>query len=203
MAFVCFCPLSRRPTREFYQRTDAVKKLKQVKLAGDLTGNHLFAVAVLRGLIAPREFLTMPVVAKTLCNAVRKRLFDDDKDMTDERIRKATEMASDNLGLHMLGGEHALCESVRAAKGQSGKDAYHRDQDFVWMSSTEMNGEVGIINTIRPGKKTIHRNEDQDRKAFHKIRSGDSNQVKHQWWIPEPNRTDCLVHFVKECLAKQ
>ena len=87
------------------------------------------------------------------------------------------------------------------AKGQSGKDAYHRDQDFVWISSREINGDVGIINNLRPGRKTLRQNEDQDKKAFHKIPSGDSNQVKHQWWIPEPNRTDCLVHFVKECLA--
>ena len=64
----------------------AVKRLKQVKLAGELTGNHLFAVAVLRGLVTPRDFLTMPVVAKTLCNAVRKTLFDENKNMTDERI---------------------------------------------------------------------------------------------------------------------
>ena len=117
-------------------------------------------------------------------------------------------MASENLGIHMLIGEHALCESVRAIKGRmrkssgaaTGKDAYHRDQDFVWMSSTDMNGKVGIINTIRKGEKTIRRSETQDRKAFLKLRSGDSNQVQHKWWIPEPNRTDCLVHFVKECL---
>ena len=74
-------------------------------------------------------------------------------------------MASDNLGIHMLVGEHALCESVHAIKGRmrkssgaaTGKDAYHRDQDFVWMSSTDMNGEVGIINTICQGEKTIRR----------------------------------------------
>ena len=73
-------------------KENAVKKLHGVKFAGDLTGNHLFSVAVLRGIIAPREFLTTPTVAKTLCNAVRKRLFNNDKDMTDERICKATEM---------------------------------------------------------------------------------------------------------------
>jgi hypothetical protein len=183
-------------------KDNAVKKLKEVKWAGDLTGNHLFAVAVLRGLLAPREFLTKPVVAKTLCNAVRTNIFDDDKSMTDERLRKATKMATKHLGIHMLGGEHALCESVRAGKGNDpGQDAYHRDQDFVWISSYEKNGDVGIINDLRPGKRTIRRNEDQDRKAFHKITSGDSNQVKHQWWIPEPNRMDCLAHFVRECLA--
>ena len=39
----------------------AVKRLKQVKLAGELTGNHLFAVAVLRGLVTPRDFLPLEV----------------------------------------------------------------------------------------------------------------------------------------------
>jgi len=46
-------------------------------------------------------------------------------------------MASAHLGLHMLAGEHALCEAVRAAKAKQdgpGTDAYHKDQDFVWIS---------------------------------------------------------------------
>jgi hypothetical protein len=29
----------------------------------------------------------------------------------------------------------------------------------------------------------------------------DKNAVQHHWWLPKPNRTDCLAHFVKECLA--
>jgi hypothetical protein len=52
-------------------------------------------------------------------------------DMSNERIRKGTEMASKKLGMHLLAGEHALCESVREAVGN---DAYHRNQDFVWIS---------------------------------------------------------------------
>ena len=67
-------------------KQEAVKRLKEVKHVGDLLGNHLFAVAIQRGLIVPREFLTQPVVAKTLCNAVRKRLFNGDANMKDERI---------------------------------------------------------------------------------------------------------------------
>jgi hypothetical protein len=45
----------------------------------------------------------------------------------------------------------------KSSGAATGKDAYHRDQDFVWMSSTDMNGEVGIINTICQGEKTIRR----------------------------------------------
>jgi hypothetical protein len=45
-------------------KDNAVKKLKGVKWVGDLMGNHIFAIAVLRGLLSPREFLTMPIVAK-------------------------------------------------------------------------------------------------------------------------------------------
>jgi hypothetical protein len=29
----------------------------------------------------------------------------------------------------------------------------------------------------------------------------DSSEVKHQWWIPEPNKNACLAHFVKECIS--
>jgi hypothetical protein len=47
---------------------------------------NLFAVAVQRGLILPREYLTWPVIATTLCNAVRKRLFHGDSNMSNERI---------------------------------------------------------------------------------------------------------------------
>jgi hypothetical protein len=184
-------------------KINAYKKLKGVKFAGNLTGNHLFAVAVLRGLIVPREFLSTPIVAETLCNAVRKTVFHGDKEMTNDRIRKATEMATEKIGLNMLGGEHALCESVRAEKKTSspGTDLYFKAQDFVWISS-DHHGDNGIITELRYGsKKAIIRPDDKDRNAFHQLHQEDSNPVQHQWWIPEPNRMDCLSHFVKECLA--
>jgi hypothetical protein len=103
----------------------------------------------------------------------------------------------------MLGGEHALCESVRAEKKTSspGTDLYFKAQDFVWISS-DHHGDNGIITELRYGsKKAIVRPEDKDRNAFHQLHREDSNPVQHQWWIPEPNRMDCLSHFVKECLA--
>jgi hypothetical protein len=182
-------------------KEDAFKRLKDVKYVGDLTGNHLFAIAVQRGLIVPREFLTRPVAAKTLCNAVRRWLFNDDPNMTDVRIRKATEMASENLGLCMLGGEHALCESVRATKGHApGNDAYHKDQDFVWISS-DLEEDNPIITELRDGRNIFTRSEEQDRITFQQLMRQDKNKVQHRWWIPKPNRTDCLAHFVKECLA--
>jgi hypothetical protein len=127
------------------------------------------AVAVLRGLIAPRDFLTEPIVAKTLCNGIRKRLFDGSAKMTDARIRKATQMASENLSLTLLAGEHTLCESAHAAwacasacaakarvkKDTSGKDGYQREQDFFWIPSTKNNGEdMCVINYLRHGKKS-------------------------------------------------
>lgn len=150
-------------------KENALKKLKEVKFVGDLTGNHLFAVGVLRGLIVHREFLISPIVATTLCNAVRKGLFHGDMGMSNNRIQKATKMASESLGLHMLCGEHALCESVRATKGNSpGNDAFHKDQDFVWASS-EYNVDNKIITEIRPGKKPIYHEEYQDRTAFKRL----------------------------------
>jgi hypothetical protein len=81
-------------------RDDASKRMKEVKFLGDLMGTHFFAVAVQRGLLINCEYLTKPLVPLTLCNAVCKHLFEDDKSITIETIRKVTEMASENLGLH-------------------------------------------------------------------------------------------------------
>jgi hypothetical protein len=172
------------------------EKIQEVKFAGDLTGNHLFAVGVLRGLIVNHQFLKEPIVALTLCNAVRKRLFHSDKGMTNDRIRRAVAMASDNLGFNMLAGEHALCESIRGIK--SGNDAFHKDQDFLWISKEQ--GSDCMITEIRRGRRPIYRAEESDCRDFETLNLEDSSRVKHQWWLPEPNRTDCLVHFVNECV---
>ena len=70
-------------------------------------------------------------------------------------------MASAHLGLHMLAGEHALCEAVCAAKAKQdgpGTDAYHKDQDFVWISSG-LEGDDGIITELRIGMDQITRSE--------------------------------------------
>ena len=103
--------------------------------------------------------------------------------MKDERIRKATEMASEHLGLQMIAGEHALCEAVRAAKPKRddpGTDAYHKDQDFVWISSA-LEGDDGIITELRVGMDPISRSEEQDRRALQQLRREDKNQVQHRW----------------------
>jgi hypothetical protein len=124
-------------------------------------------------------------------------------------------MASENLSLTLLAGEHALCESARAAracasaraakaivkKDTSGKDGYQREQDFFWIPSTKNNGEdMCVINYLHHGKKIVSRSEERDRQSIEETPCGDYNQVKHKWWIPPPNRHDCLAHFVNECL---
>ena len=114
-----------------------------MKWAGDLIGNHLFAVGVLQGIILPQRFINNPSVATTLCNAVRKHFFDGDLNMMNKRIRKGTELASACLGLDMLAGEHALCEAVRKSKGNdAGKDAFYEGQDLVWVEATLDNNEI-------------------------------------------------------------
>jgi hypothetical protein len=175
---------------------------REVKYAGDLVANHLLGVAVLSGLLLPREYLTIPRVALTLCNKVRKTLFNDDKTMTNIRISKGVELASESLGIHMLVGEHGLCETVRETKGSAaGHDAFHKDQDFVWISDETRNN--GKITEIRcNSKKAKYRTEDYDRKAYYSLLRVDSNYVTHRWWEPKAtSRTECLVHFVKECLG--
>jgi hypothetical protein len=120
--------------------------------------------------------------------------------MTNTQILKATEMASDCLGLHMLAGKHALCETVCAAKGDSsGNDAFHKDQDFVWIS--EYRAVKSIITKVHSGENPVYGTEDDNHSVFQNLPRHDSNQVKHQWWIPKPDRTDCLIHFVNECVS--
>jgi hypothetical protein len=100
----------------------------------------------------------------------------------------------------MLAGEHALCETDRPAKGDSsGNDAFHKDQDFVWIS--EYRADESIITEVHRGNKPVYRTEDHDRRAFEELPRHDSNPVRHQWWIPRPDRTSCLVHFVNECIS--
>jgi uncharacterized cupredoxin-like copper-binding protein len=177
------------------------KVLAEVKFAGGLIANHLFAVAVLRGLIIGREFLTQPVVALTLCNAVRKTLFQGGVEFTDERIRKATEKASNHLGVNRMVGEHALCEMVRGAKDKSpGYDCFSQNQDFYWCNDDNGNDQtITEIRNISGRTVRIRRTEADDLNAFEDIPKKERNNVNHRWWLPEPNREDCLLHFVKEC----
>jgi hypothetical protein len=145
-------------------RDDTFKRMKEVKFLGDLTGTHFFAVAVQRGLLINHEYLTKPLVPLTqLCNAGCKHLFEDDKSITNERIWKATEMASENLGLHMIAGELALCEAIRASKEKSpGNYAHHKDQDLLWVSTDSTNND-NIFTELRVGMEPIFHSESYDR----------------------------------------
>jgi hypothetical protein len=71
----------------------SIKNVKDLKFAGDLKRNYLLAVAILREHILPScDFLTGPIVPQTLCATVKKTHFNDDLDMTENRIRKATKI---------------------------------------------------------------------------------------------------------------
>jgi hypothetical protein len=69
--------------------------------------------------------------------------------MTNARIQKATELTSHYLDIHMLAGDHALCEAVRSVKGvvSAWNDAFHKEHDFVWISEVreEDNGTITEI----------------------------------------------------------
>ena len=81
-----------------------------------------------------------------------------------------------------------------------GNDGFHRDQDFVWIS-TDYECEESIITEVIKGKATKYRKEEDDLSTIQNLRWEDSSENKHQWWIPEPNRNACLAHFVKECIS--
>jgi hypothetical protein len=87
-------------------REDAFKRInvcKEIKWVGGLMVNHLFVVGVLCGLIANHELLAFPEVASMLCSVARKRIFENNGGMTDERIRKVMARVSKKLGLNLLG----------------------------------------------------------------------------------------------------
>jgi hypothetical protein len=101
----------------------------------------------------------------------------------------------------MLAGEHALYEAVHKSKGNdAGKDAFYEGQDLVWVEDTLDNNE--IIKEIQQGmKRPMHRTKCDDRNTLESLHQEDTNKVKHRWWIPPPDKTACLVHFVKECYS--
>ena len=179
-------------------KAEILKRLGEVKFAGDLVGNHLLAVGVLLGLLVDQELLTNPVIATTLCKKVHQVLFDNNQEMSNDRIRKGTEMASKKLGLHLIAGKHALCESVRDSVGN---DAYHRTQDFVWISDARTKNNKTLMEIRSGNEEVLHRTERDDLDAFLSMKLTDEHKVKHKWWIPPPNRSACLIHFVKECMA--
>ena len=83
---------------------------------------------------------------------------------------------------------------------EEGNDAFHRDQDFVWIS--EKDTKDGKISEIRcDTQKLKYHTEDHDRNAFDSLSWVDRNHVKHRWWVPHSERTACLVHFMKECMG--
>ena len=71
-------------------------------------------------------------------------------------------MASENLGVLMIAGEHTLCESIWASKGKSpGNDAHHKDQDLVWVSTDSTNND-NILTELQVGMEPILHSESYD-----------------------------------------
>jgi hypothetical protein len=57
---------------------------------------------------------------------------------------------------------NALCESIRGVK--SGNDAFHKDQDFLWIS--EEQGLDCMITEIRRERRPIYRTDESDHRDF-------------------------------------
>lgn len=90
-----------------------------------------------------------------------------------------------------------LCTSSRATMWDN---AFYKGQDLVWVEGTLENNE--IIKEVRQGmKRPMIRTEHDDRNALESMDCEDTNEVKHRWWIPPPDRMACFDHFVKECYS--
>jgi hypothetical protein len=108
---------------------------KEIRLCRGARMNELFAVAVLQGLIVPREFLLQPIIPGSLCKLVREMLFDNNPDMSNERIKKSVERVANTSGLNMMVAEHALTEAMFGSQMGSPTrvDMIIMKQDFMWM----------------------------------------------------------------------
>jgi hypothetical protein len=179
------------------------KRAKEIPLCHGWKMNELFAVAVLRGLIVPWEFLLNPKISGTLCQRVRKQFFDGNSEMTNSRIKKPVERVAESIGLDMLGAEHAVEDMLPKSpwiSDTAGHDIFSFQQSFTWMNAYSNRGEEEMVHEVFYGGHTHDRTEEMDRQALMYMKRGDNNNVYHQWWKPSPNRHDCLIHFVNKCV---
>jgi hypothetical protein len=169
----------------------------EVCMAGDLGVNHIMAVAVLARIMWPRQCLTEPIIAGTLCNAVRKKVFGMDKKMTTEPIRKAAAQAGEICGLQPLVSEHLLCEGI---KNGPGLDCFSPDQSFYWIS-TMSNADGTIFELPVNGEwcNLVRRSEDDDQQVISQRTLGDHHEHIFHWWLGEGDRLSSLIQYVKDC----
>jgi hypothetical protein len=95
-------------------KREAEKEGRQIYLCDCLKMNELFAVAVLRGLIVPREFILQPMITGAFGKAVRDTIFKGDSDMNDKRIRSTLENPC--LGYAVFDSEHVLTECIQSER---------------------------------------------------------------------------------------
>jgi len=179
-------------------KVDADKRArKEIRLCCGAKMNEIFAVAVLLGLIVPRDFLLLPIIPGTLCQEVRKRLFDDDSDMSNERIRKCAEKAAECMNLHLMSVEHALTDMVLGPRS----DMIVMKETITWIEEYAPLQD-GVIHSLRgEDGRAFERSESTDKAMFAFINkeTREDNLVHHHWWRRKPTRHSSFMQFMKDC----
>jgi hypothetical protein len=119
-------------------KTEAEKEGRQIYLCNGRKLNELFAVAILRGLIVPREFILQPIITGTFFKAVRDTIFKGDSDMNNTRIWGALENPC--LGYSLFNSEHVLSECIRSKQpmfwAEKTADVFVGGQSFFWTNAS-------------------------------------------------------------------
>ncbi|MCK7498890.1 MAG: hypothetical protein MZW92_56355 [Comamonadaceae bacterium] len=188
-------------------KTEADKEGRQIYLCDGRKLNEMFAVAVLRGLIVPREFILQPIITGTFCKAVRDTIFKGDSGMNNTRIRGALENPSSSYSV--FDREHVLTECIRSRRpmfwAENTADVFVAGQSFFWTNasflSMKSRSTIDIIRVQSTGSGSVckERTSEQDMKAFESISVTQNASVFHRWWEPQCNRDDCVLHFMEEC----
>ena len=71
---------------------------KHVLLSGDLSTNHIMAIACLGGLFCNREMVRDAYIPLALVNTVRKKVYSDSLEASPMKFRLAAEQAARALG---------------------------------------------------------------------------------------------------------
>jgi hypothetical protein len=177
-------------------KTGAEVKAKEIVLCNGEKMNELFAMAVLQGLIVPRIFLLQPTITGRLCQSIRKKLFENDSDMTNTRIQSCIKQAANKSGCNLLAAEYALQGWVGFAA--TADDMLVFDQSFVWMPISKV-AEDGIIHLHSADGIRSERTEKTDRMNYQQIKRDNGYGVYFHWWRSTPNKSDCVLDYVADC----
>ena len=174
---------------------------RNVRNAGDLRMNEIMTALLFSQVIWNRDAFASPTVPSTLAGGVRKEFFDKSTKMTQSRISRAVEQASDALAWPRSVGEHGMCEALRHKRGEKpGQDPHRVGQSFCFWDERK----PSLLIEVPAGgkwKDRKKRTEAEDRNVVRdQCQDNRPNRIFH-WELGEYNRKASLVQYVKDAEA--